>query len=263
MHWKGTRFQALTAVTVVVMVLAALFSSGIARLLLIGAAAACYILIVSLGVFLLCLQLFGPSVCRARVTGKVVALTFDDGPDPACTPALLDLLKEKRVPATFFCTGKAVRKNPSLAARESVEGHLVENHSDSHSHLMNLFGVKRLRGEMMSAQEAIRLATGRAPVFYRPPVGLSNPRVFRAAGELGLVVVGWTARGLDTTGSPAVKVLDRILRRLCPGAIILLHDGGQQLERTVGLVDKLIDMARTEGYQFVRLDELLPGAGER
>jgi peptidoglycan/xylan/chitin deacetylase (PgdA/CDA1 family) len=228
------------------------------RSLLVGIVAVTLLLIsVGLGVAFPQLSLFGSFVCRGRRDERRVALTFDDGPDEGSTPALLELLQERGVHAAFFGVGKRVAEHPNLAARIVREGHLLENHSYAHSNATNFFTVGRLREELNHAQETIRDATGVAPSYFRPPMGLSNPRIFRAAREAGLKVIGWSARGLDTKITDSEKVVARICRRLEPGAIILLHDGNIPPQRLVTTVKTLLDRLRALDYEVVRLDHLL------
>jgi peptidoglycan/xylan/chitin deacetylase (PgdA/CDA1 family) len=212
---------------------------------------------ISLGVALPQLSLFGPFICRGRQDRKRVALTFDDGPDERSTPVLLDLLREREVKVVFFGVGTRVAKHPDIAARIVRDGHLLENHSYAHSNATNFFSVPRLRTELAQAQETIRQATGVAPTCFRPPMGLSNPRVFRAAREAGLKVIGWSARGLDTKLTHSEEVVSRICRRIQPGAIILLHDGNIPAEQLVTTVKTLLDRLRALDYEVVRLDHLL------
>jgi peptidoglycan/xylan/chitin deacetylase (PgdA/CDA1 family) len=212
---------------------------------------------IGLGVALPQLSLFGNFVCRASRDKKRIALTFDDGPDERSTPALLDLLRDQGLKAAFFGIGKRVAANPEIAARIVQEGHLLENHSYAHSKATNFFTVARLRGELNQAQEAIKKATGVAPTLFRPPMGLSNPRVFRAAREEGLTVIGWSARGLDTKLTDSEAVVSRICRRIEPGAIILLHDGNIPPDRLVTTVKTLLDRLQALDYEVVRLDHLL------
>jgi peptidoglycan/xylan/chitin deacetylase (PgdA/CDA1 family) len=192
-----------------------------------------------------------------RTNARQIALTFDDGPDPRSTPLLLDLLGQSNVKAAFFCIGKSVAAHPELVARIAREGHLVENHSFSHSNATNFFTVTRLREELSRTQSVIETATGAKPSCFRPPMGLSNPRIFKAAGNLGLRVVGWSARGLDTRITDPARVVNRIVRCLRPGAIILLHDGNIPPERLLLTVKTLLDRVQTLGYEVVRLDRLL------
>ena len=186
-----------------------------------------------------------------------MALTFDDGPDVRSTPALLELLKTAGVKAAFFCVGRRVAAHPELAARIAQEGHLLANHSYSHSYATNFFTVARLRAELTQTQAAIQKATGAVPASFRPPMGLTNPRIFRVARKLGLTVVGWTARGLDTKVTEPERIVKRILRKLRPSAIILLHDGNIPPERLVTTVKTLLDSLRALGYEVVRLDKVL------
>jgi len=213
--------------------------------------------IVALGVKIPQLRFFGPYVCQGLGARRCVALTFDDGPDKRSTPALLELLMKAKVEAAFFCVGKRVAAHPDLAARIVQEGHLLENHSYSHSNTTNLFTLARLQGELTQTQTAIQQASGVAPKLFRPPMGLSNPRIFKAAHALGLTVVGWTARGLDTKLTEPKQIVARIVRGLRPGAIILLHDGNIPTERLLTTVKTLLDTLATLGYEVVRLDKLL------
>jgi peptidoglycan/xylan/chitin deacetylase (PgdA/CDA1 family) len=216
-----------------------------------------FLIIVGLGVAFPQLSFFGKFICRGKNSQRCVALTFDDGPDVLSTPMLLDLLKEAKIEATFFCVGKKVASNSELAARIVCEGHLLQNHSYAHSHLTNFFSTVRLRAELLQTQTAIQEATGIVPRFFRPPMGLSNPRIFRAAQSFGLKVTGWSARSLDTISTDPEKIVARIARRLEPGGIILLHDGGIPAARLVLTVKLLLATLRERGYEVVRLDKML------
>jgi peptidoglycan/xylan/chitin deacetylase (PgdA/CDA1 family) len=216
-----------------------------------------FVVAVGLGVTCPRLRFFGPFVCRGDRTRDWVAITFDDGPDPRSTPQLLELLHHRRVPVTFFCVGRRVAEHPGLAAQMFREGHLLENHSQTHNTRMNFFSYKRLESEMKQAQAAIQQATGETPKFFRPPLGYSNPRVFRAAQSAGLTVVGWTVRGFDTVDTNPDRIVKRIARRLKPGAIILLHDGNIPADRLLTTVKTLLDTVHMLGYEVVRLDRLL------
>lgn len=203
------------------------------------------------------LRFFGDFICAGPVMGRRVALTFDDGPDPRSTPLLLDWLRAEKLPATFCCIGQKVEQYPELAARIRAEGHRVENHSYAHSYYTNFYGRRRLREELGRAQAAIRQACGQAPKYYRPPVGLSNPNTFRAAADLGLQVLGWNVRSLDTVITEPAQIVERICRRLRPGAVILLHDGNQPPAKVLATVKTLLDELRRLGYEVVELEELL------
>ena len=215
------------------------------------------ILLVGLGVAFPELRFFGDFVCRGQNSRRQVALTFDDGPDARSTPALLDLLREEGIPAAFFCIGKHVAAEPELTARISRAGHLLGNHTFNHSNLTNFFGPVRLRDEMQRTQDAVIAAVGTAPACFRPPMGLSNPFTFYVAEKLGLKVIGWTIRSLDTRITEPERVAQRVMARLAPGAIILLHDGNIPAGRLVLTVKLLLAKLREQGCEVVRLDKLL------
>lgn len=251
-----TRFHALLAATGLGVAVVVFGATGMTRwVLLTGiclAAGTC----LGLGVSFPGWRMFGDSLCRATTTRRAVALTFDDGPDRENTPALLELLGRRQVRATFFCVGHRVAELPALTRQIAAEGHAVENHSYAHNPWTNVFGVARLREDLSRAQEQIGAATGREPRFFRPPMGLTNQRVFRVAGELGLAVTGYSSRGLDRRADAPEVIVSRLLRRLAPGSILLLHDRGVPRDRLLAVVAIALDRLKAEGYECVRLDEL-------
>ncbi|MBK7997949.1 MAG: polysaccharide deacetylase family protein [Verrucomicrobia bacterium] len=248
-----TRFHVIAIVTAI----AGATAISLGSLLALGVIFAAFAMVMGFGVAFPQWRMFGPFICQGDSSQQRVALTFDDGPDPRSTSALLDLLRAENVPATFFCIGRHVAAHPELAARIAQDGHLLGNHTYTHSNATNFFGLARLTEEMSRTQSAMRDAAGVAPVYFRPPMGLSNPRVFKAASSLGLKVVGWTARGIDTQIRDSNRVVQRILRGVRPGAIILLHDGNIPPERLLPTVKLLLAKLRGQGYQFARLDHLI------
>jgi peptidoglycan/xylan/chitin deacetylase (PgdA/CDA1 family) len=248
-----TRFHVIAIVTAIAGAAAIALGSHLA----LGVIVATFAIVMGFGVALPQWRMFGPFICQGDSSQRRVTLTFDDGPDPRSTPALLDLLRAENVPATFFCIGRNVAAHPELTARITNEGHLLGNHTYTHSNATNFFGLARLTDEMTRTQSATGAAAGVAPAYFRPPMGLSNPRVFKAAAALGLKVVGWTARGLDTQIREPERVVRRILRGVRPGAIILLHDGNIPPERLLPTVKLLLARLRERGYAFARLDQLL------
>lgn len=248
-----TRFHIVAIVSVIVGAAAL----ALHNFILLNAVVIALLAAMGLGVAIPQLRLFGNFICRGNRSKKQVALTFDDGPDPRSTPQLLELLRAEKITAAFFCIGKNVAAHPKLAAQIVREGHLLENHSYAHSHFTNFYSTARLQSELAQTQAAIVKASGVAPKFFRPPVGLSNPATFRAARNLNLKVIGWTIRSLDTVIARPEKVVARVTRGLQPGAIILLHDGNIPAEKLLATVKSLLDTLRGLGYEIVRLDELL------
>ena len=234
-----------------------ILSLGFGQVVTFGVVVLALLIVIGLGAAIPQMSFFGPFVCRGAGSRRCVALTFDDGPDARSTPALLEVLRESGVKAAFFCVGRQVVVHPELAARIVREGHLLENHSYAHSKMTNTFSVARLQADLARTQAVIEQATGIVPRWFRPPIGLSNPRVFHVARLLELTVLGWSAGGLDTQLTEPERIVARIARRLEPGAIILLHDGNIPAGRLVATVKMLLDRLRTLEYEVVRLDLML------
>ncbi|MEO6660831.1 MAG: polysaccharide deacetylase family protein [Burkholderiaceae bacterium] len=162
---------------------------------------------------------------NAAAARAEVALTFDDGPDPRVTPAVLDLLDAQHARATFFCIAQRAAEHTQLCREIVARGHAVENHSDRHVHTFALLGPRGMAREIGRAQDTLAQITGRAPRFFRAPAGLRNPFLEPALQGLGLQLVSWTRRGFDTVRRDPADVLARLSRSLRAGDIVLLHDG--------------------------------------
>jgi peptidoglycan-N-acetylglucosamine deacetylase len=244
----------------IVLIVAAVFA-GIALgrhdFIFSGAMVLGLLVVMGLGVAIPQLRLFGNYICRGSASKKCVALTFDDGPDPRSTPQLLELLRVEKIRAAFFCIGKKVEANPGLAAEIIRHGHLLQNHSYAHSYFTSFYSTARLQKELALTQALVQKTAGVVPVYFRPPIGHSNPNTFRAARKLNLQVIGWTIRSLDTVIADPRRIVARIMRGLRPGAIILLHDGNIPAEKLLATVKSSLDSLRQVGYEIVRLDELL------
>jgi peptidoglycan/xylan/chitin deacetylase (PgdA/CDA1 family) len=161
----------------------------------------------------------------AAVARREVALTLDDGPDPAVTPAVLDLLEAHGVRATFFCIAERALEHPALTREIVRRGHSVQNHSHAHRHSFSLLGPRGFAREIEAAQQALSQVTGEAPRFFRAPAGLRNPFLAPVLHRLGLTLASWTRRGFDTRERDPQRVLRRLTRGLAAGDILLLHDG--------------------------------------
>ena len=156
--------------------------------------------------------------------GKVV-LTFDDGPDPEVTPALLDLLDRRGVKASFFLIGENARAHPSLVREIARRGHGVENHTLRHPVLFACLGPRGMRRELAAAQAILTSLAGRPPRFTRVPAGLRSPLLDPVLAGLALQHVSWARRGFDTRCGDPARVQRRLLRGLRPGDVLVLHDG--------------------------------------
>ena len=163
-----------------------------------------------------------PAASAAR---QEVALTIDDGPDPAVTPQVLDLLDAHGQRATFFCIAHRVAAHPALAREIVARGHSIQNHTAQHRHNFSLLGPRGYAREIVRAQQILEAVTGEQPTCFRAPAGLRNPFLAPVLHRLGLVLVSWTRRGFDTREADPTRVLARLCKDLAPGDILLLHDG--------------------------------------
>ncbi len=161
----------------------------------------------------------------ASVARSEVSLTIDDGPDPAITPAVLDLLDEHQARATFFCIAKQAQQYPVLCRDIVRRGHSVQNHSHAHAHSFSVWGPKAMARDIGQAQDHLSQITGEKPRFFRAPAGLRNPFLDPVLYRQGLQLVSWTRRGFDTVKSDPALVQARLTRGLAAGDILLLHDG--------------------------------------
>jgi len=193
------------------------------------------------------------TVSNSSVKQSSVALTFDDGPTEY-TAEVLDLLKKFGQKATFFCIGTQVEKNPELLQRIVSEGHLVGNHTYTHSSFIGFWPVQRVSEEIRTTQKVISAYTGKTPVFFRPPFGVTNPSISKACEKNGMEVVGWSIRSLDTVLKNEQTILKRILPRLRKGSIVLLHDTSHKTTRTL---EQLLLVMKQRNIQSVTVEELI------
>lgn len=189
-----------------------------------------------------------------------IALTIDDGPDPEVTPQVLDLLDCFHAKVTFFCIGKRAAQYPELCREIVRRGHAIENHSQHHRHYFSLLGMGGFMREIKAAQETIFNITGICPKFFRAPAGLRNPFLQPVLSRLGLRLASWTVRGFDTQVKDAEKVKNKLLSGLCPGAILLMHDGNAALTKEnipiiMAVLPSLLDAANKANLHFVTLQE--------
>lgn len=175
--------------------------------------------------------LLGPNHTRlpaAAAGRRAIALTLDDGPDPAVTPRVLDVLDRHQVRASFFCIAQLAQRHAALTREIVARGHSVQNHSLRHRHDFALLGPRGMAAEIGQAQQVLADLTGVRPHCFRAPAGLRNPFLDPVLHRLDLQLVSWTRRGFDTVSADAPRVLARLTRRLAAGDILLLHDGHER-----------------------------------
>ncbi len=204
------------------------------------------------------LGFFGPIVIGGTPGRRRVALTFDDGPDPRWTPAVLDALRAAGARATFFVIGRRVDEQPDLAARIAAEGHQLAHHSHAHAWSL-MFSRQRLVADYDRASDSV--ATARAhPRFYRPPVGIVAPEVMDTVTARRAHLVGWSLRPYDTQRTRASSLRSHVASKVRDGGIVLLHDGSLRAGRRPVVVDALpgiLEDLRARELEPVTLAELL------
>jgi cellulose synthase/poly-beta-1,6-N-acetylglucosamine synthase-like glycosyltransferase/peptidoglycan/xylan/chitin deacetylase (PgdA/CDA1 family)/spore germination protein YaaH len=207
-------------------------------------------------------------------TKKKLAITFDDGPDQRWTPRILDILKEKKVPATFFVIGLNASDSPELVKREFAEGHEIGNHTYTHPNFNSDDPAKaisktQIRWELNLTQRLIESTIGVKSILFRPPFGIDHqPEYAEEVAQLpivqdmGYLIVGqkidphdWQQR--DGKQIPAQEIVDGVLRQSEDGNIILFHDGGGDRSQTIAALPQIIDSLRAQGYQFVSVSDLI------
>ncbi len=186
--------------------------------------------------------------------GKLIALTYDDGPHPTYTRLLLDLLRKENVPATFFLLGKNVAAQPEIAREITAQGCEIGIHTFTHPDLRKL-STEKISEELSKSIEEVCNATGVTPRIFRPPYGSSNEHVARIAYEMKLDIFYWDIDTDDYRSSvTAEQMIQKIMKDIRGGAIILMHDRGQkQIETTARIIQPL----REQGYEFVTCSRLM------
>jgi peptidoglycan/xylan/chitin deacetylase (PgdA/CDA1 family) len=203
--------------------------------------------------------IFGSVIGHLDTEEPFVALTFDDGPNPDATPAILDALGARGVKASFFILGRHAERWPELVRRVAAEGHCIGNHGYYHRKL-HLKSPSYVRDDLQLGTRAITDACGVRPAFFRAPHGFRSPWVTAIARSFGQRTVGWS-RGVWDSSRPGVDVIiERTVRAARQGAILLLHDGdgydplGDRTQ-TARAVPVIVDRIREAGLEFTTLDK--------
>jgi peptidoglycan-N-acetylglucosamine deacetylase len=187
---------------------------------------------IPLGLFLLtCLaapffpgwSFFLPVISRGQRGVNGIALTFDDGPFPASTPVLLELLARYQLPATFFVIGRHAAAHPELIAAILAQGHTIGNHSFDHDNLLMLRSCEVLKRNIQMTQEVLE-KMGVQPIVFRPPIGIISPRLKPVISSLGLQTITFSCRIFDRGNRNVRHLASKVLKKLQPGDILLLHD---------------------------------------
>ncbi|MFA5939872.1 MAG: polysaccharide deacetylase family protein [Sinimarinibacterium sp.] len=238
-------------------------------LLSVGIPAALLLVLVADGVARPASSVFYPTVTHGSRKGCLVALSFDDGPDPDVTPAVLDALAQYGARATFFTIGRSLQAHPLLAQRMAAERHELGNHSWTHSRWQGFFRTRRQLHDIEGGAQVIAALAGTstdtgtgglARPLFRPPVGIKSPPLVLAVQRLQLTVVAWSLHSRDTRGDPQ-RIAQRVLEKIRPGDIVLMHDGhdlpGRHRPASAQALPRILEGLREKGLRCVTVSELL------
>jgi peptidoglycan-N-acetylglucosamine deacetylase len=208
-------------------------------------------------------RMFGRSLVESAPQPRV-ALTFDDGPHPVDTPAILEILQKANTRATFFFVGERARQNPEIVRRAALSGHEIGAHSDTHPWWFSLASASRTRREVRHSVGTLSDLSGCRPRFFRPPMGHKSLSLADVLREERLQMVTWSVRPFDTIRRTADGIREHVLSKSRPGGILLLHEGIRRNEgqpsKTVQALPAILKGLRQRGLEPVRLQDLLEGA---
>ncbi|MBL4653100.1 MAG: polysaccharide deacetylase family protein [Flavobacteriales bacterium] len=211
-----------------------------------------YFLMVGLGSYKIGMKFYIDSICDVPNSENKVAITFDDGPNIEFTPRVLNLLDEHNAKATFFCIGTTIEKHPEMLKEIDKRGHTVGNHSYSHDIKFDMSSVKDVKQDLQKTEALIETQIGKKTLLFRPPFGVTNPKIAKAVKQLKLQSIGWNIRTLDTTKDSEDKIFDRTTN-IKAGDIVLLHDTS---DKSVKVLARLLKLLGEKGLHSVTIDEL-------
>ncbi|MDH5474133.1 MAG: polysaccharide deacetylase family protein [Cyclobacteriaceae bacterium] len=211
-----------------------------------------FLLFVATGSYFIQWNFFLESSNNGNPNSNEISLTFDDGPHETLTPKVLKLLDEFDAKATFFCIGKKVKYNQVLVNEIINKGHSVGNHSYAHQHNFPILSVNKMIDEIEKTNILIENNNGKR--LFRPPFGITNPRIARAVKKTKMKTIGWNVRSYDTIGDRAEKVVQRVMKKMKGGAIILLHDDRDDV---VQILEGILQFMKKQNLKSVKVEDLL------
>ena len=208
-------------------------------------------------------QWYGRTFTSLARGTKQLALTYDDGPNDPHTLRLLEGLAKHNVRATFFLIGRYVQQRPDIVREVVKAGHVIGNHTFTHP-LLTFKTAAEVRKELSECRSAIQDAVGEHSNLFRPPFGGRRPAVLHVARDLGLEPIMWNVTGYDWNAPPAAVIETKVSSQMRGGDVVLLHDGGHKQmgadrSQTVLATDHLITRYKSEGYDFLTIQQMLVG----
>lgn len=205
----------------------------------------------------ICSDFYIKAICSAETKEKMIALTFDDGPHPQYTPAVLNVLEAYNAPATFFVIGKNIAGREEIIRKIDKAGHIIGNHTFSHSFFIDFKSKAGFINELNQTSDLIYKITGKKMKWFRPPYGVTTPNLAKAAKALNYDIIGWNLRSLDTTGDSEEVIIKRIKENMKPGSVILFHDTSA---KSVTVLKQTLNFAKENGFKIVSAEQLLKGS---
>lgn len=201
-------------------------------------------------------------VTDVATTKKIVAFTFDDGPDQTYTPVLLDILKKYNAHATFFVLGSRAQKYPDIIRKMNQEGHEIGNHSYSHRDFGKGNNTEYMLNEIKQANDIIYHLSGQKPVLFRPPGGYLSDALIDLIKKENITIAYWSyiQDTKDWKGPSAESISNHLIKNIKPGQIIILHDGCSNGMETARAVNLTLDRLSRDGYSFVTVSKLIESA---
>ena len=206
-------------------------------------------------------QWYGRTFTGLAPGSRLMALTYDDGPNDPHTLRLLEVLAKHGVHATFFLIGRYVQQRPDVVREIVRAGHVVGNHTFTHP-LLTFKSETEINQQLSECRAALQDAIGEPSNLFRPPFGGRRPAVLRVARSLGLKPIMWSVTGYDWNAPPAPVIERKVVNQMCGGSVILLHDGGHKQmgadrSQTVIATDRLITRYKSDGYEFVTVPQMM------
>ena len=212
-----------------------------------------YLSAITIGTLNISFNYFFHSHCSSETSKKEIAITFDDGPHHDITPKLIKLLDSHNIPATFFCIGKNVLANPKIMKSINNSNHIIGNHSYGHSVFFDLFSSAKMQKEITSTNDVIKKITGKEPLFFRPPFGITNPMLRKAIKKTKMTSIGWSLRPFDSTMGNNY-VISKLKVNTKSGNIVLFHDTNPNI---VSIIEEYIIWLNKNDFKIVSLTKLL------
>ncbi len=211
-----------------------------------------YISLLAIGASFIQFNFYIKAFNKKNTSEKIVAITFDDGPVDN-TAEIIKLLYTYNAKASFFFIGDNIKKHSALVKRIHQEQHTIGNHSYKHQNNFPLQSSKTIIHEIEATNNIFMELIGKKLKYFRPPFGVTNPTLAKAVLKTGMKVVGWSIRSLDTTTMSKEKVLKRIVSRISPGKVILLHDNSENI---IWVLERLLQYLQENNYKAVSLEQL-------